>query len=311
MNTAVTVNKYIEHQRCLGKRFINECAILTAFSKAVGDLTLCDIRSDMIDRFVNRGRTSNETVRKKHRTLSRFFRFAVARNLLRASPKPKCTPRRCATSYVPYIYTEEELKTCRSGPGGGPLSDIDADTLRTFVLLVYGGALRRGEALRLKLNDIDVEQWLLHIRGTKFFKTRIVPVNSGLVPVLRAYLSKRRKPYPANSEGTLFCKRNGTPVTASAINSAFCRLRANAGIKRAGGGRNQPRLHDLRHSAAVHRVTAWCRGGADLNALLPKLATFLGHKDLSGTQRYLTMTQELLTEAGRRFEVFARENYHD
>lgn len=79
---------------------------------------------------------------------------------------------------------------------------------------------------------------------------------------------------------------------------------------REGDTRNQPRLHDLRHSAAVHRVIAWYRSGADLNDLLPKLATYLGHKDLSGTQHYLTMTEELLAEASRRFEAFARGPHH-
>jgi integrase len=70
-------------------------------------------------------------------------------------------------------------------------------------------------------------------------------------------------------------------------------------------------MHDLRHSAAVHRVIAWYRRDADLNDLLPKLATYLGHAGLSGTQRYLTMTQELLAEASSRFEAFAGECRHD
>jgi integrase len=69
-------------------------------------------------------------------------------------------------------------------------------------------------------------------------------------------------------------------------------------------------MHDLRHSAAVHRVTAWYRSGADLNDLLPKLATYLGHAGLAGTQRYLTMTQELLAEASSRFEAFAGGQRH-
>ena len=97
----------------------------------------------------------------------------------------------------------------------------------------------------------------------------------------------------------LFTKRDGTPLTGSVIAAAFRRLRKIAEIEREGGARHQPRLHDLRHSAAVHRVTSWYRSGADLNDLLPKLATYLGHKDLSGTQRYLTMTEELLSHGKR------------
>jgi integrase len=110
---------------------------------------------------------------------------------------------------------------------------------------------------------------------------------------------------------SLFSMRDGADLTDSALSVVFRRLRTIAGIQRDGGARNQPRMHDLRHSAAVHRVTAWYRCGADLNDLLPKLATYLGHKSLSGTQRYLTMTQELLAEASRRFEAFAQGARHD
>jgi site-specific recombinase XerD len=67
----------------------------------------------------------------------------------------------------------------------------------------------------------------------------------------------------------------------------------------------------LRHSAAVHRLVAWYRSGADLHDLLPKLATFLGHVNLSATQHYLTMTPDLLHEASLRFERYALENDHD
>jgi integrase/recombinase XerD len=148
------------------------------------------------------------------------------------------------------------------------------------------------------------------IRGTKFFKTRIVPLGTSLNTVMKAFVAKHCSRYSKVGGSVLFSKRDGTPLTDSAISAAFRRLRTIAGIKRDGGARNQPRIHDFRHSAAVHRVTSWYRVGADLNDLLPKLATYLGHKDLSGTQRYLTMTEELLAEASRRFEAFAQGGGH-
>jgi integrase len=74
---------------------------------------------------------------------------------------------------------------------------------------------------------------------------------------------------------------------------------------REGGPRRQPRLHDLRHTAAVHRLIAWYRSGEDLQQLLPKLSIYLGHVSLSGTQRYLTLTPELLQQASQRFEHYA------
>ena len=101
-----------------------------------------------------------------------------------------------------------------------------------------------------------------------------------------------------------------TGVSCTTLGVAFRRLCEIANIRRDGGARNQPRMHDLRHSAAVHRVTAWYRCDADLNDLLPKLATYLGHTGLAGTQRYLTMTEELLAEASSRFEAFSGGHRH-
>jgi site-specific recombinase XerD len=313
MRTASIIVDYIRHNRSLGKRFAAEQWILSAFCRSVDNVPLRDICPAMITRFINREGTCDETIRKKHRVLARFFRYAVTRRRLSASPMPSCERKRGAGSYTPYIYSEAELKRLLAAvtTATGPRSDIDTDTLRMFLLLLYGGGLRRGEARRLKVDDVDLPRSLLHIRGTKFFKTRMVPLSASLNTVLKAFVARHCSRWSRDGGDVLFCKRDGTPLTNSAIGAAFRRLRAVAGIKRDGGARNQPRLHDLRHSAAVHRVISWYQSGADLNDLLPKLATYLGHKDLSGTQRYLTMTEELLAEASRRFEAFAQGGHHD
>jgi integrase/recombinase XerD len=313
MSTASTIADYIRHNRSLGKRFVAEAAILSAFSRSVGKMPLLDIRPAVITRFVNREGSSDETIAKKHRALAGFFRYAVTRRRLKTSPMPSFVRRRGGPSFTPYIYSEAELKRILAAvpAATSTRSGIDADTLRTFVLLLYGAGLRRGEARRLKVEDVDLPRSLLHIKGTKFFKTRIVPISTSLSTVLKAFVAKHRSRHSRDGEDLLFSQKDGTPLKDSVVTEAFRRLREVAGIKRDGGARNQPRLHDLRHSSAVHRVTSWYRAGADLNDLLPKLATYLGHKDLSGTQRYLTMTEELLAEASRRFEAFAQGGRHD
>jgi integrase/recombinase XerD len=313
MNTASTIAAYVAHNRSLGKRFVGEAAILSAFILAVGSVPLHSIRSGVISRFVHREGTAAETIAKKHRVLAGFFRYAITRGRLKTSPMPNFERKRDARAFTPYIYSEDELKRLMAAvpAATGLRSDIDAETLRMFILLLYGAGLRRGEARRLRIEEVDLPRSLLHIRGTKFFKTRIVPVSISLSAVLKAFIARRGALGSREAMALLFCKKDGTPLTDSVISAAFRRQCTIAGIKREGGARHQPRLHDLRHSAAVHRVTAWYRSGADLNDLLPKLATYLGHKDLSGTQRYLTMTEELLAEAGRRFEAFAQGGRHE
>ena len=311
MNTAATISKYIEHKRALGKRLRSEALVLLAFARSVGNTPIHKIQPAMVSRFIDRKGNRDITKRKKYFLLVRFFRFAVSRGWLKASPVPAIDWKRASPSRMPYIYSQNELRRLLAAvpEATGAPTHIDAETLHTYLLLLYGAGLRSGEAIRLKIDDVDLTQALIHVRGTKFFKTRIVPLGTSLNTAIKPYVTKRCNG-AADIKSSLFVKRNGTPLTYSAIGAAFKRLRKIAGLAREGDARNQPRMHDLRHSAAVHRVITWYRTGADVNDLLPKLATYLGHKDLSGTQHYLTMTDELLTEASRRFENFARGSHH-
>lgn len=127
-----------------------------------------------------------------------------------------------------------------------------------------GSGLRIGEALALTLDEVDLRQAYLCIRETKFFKSRLVPMGKDLTGVLTKYVIRHRERHLAPAEAPLFCFRDGTALSQSAAHSAFRRLRSQAGILREGGARRQPRLHDLRHTAAVHRLIAWYRTGADL-----------------------------------------------
>jgi integrase/recombinase XerD len=85
----------------------------------------------------------------------------------------------------------------------------------------------------------------------------------------------------------------------------FRQICERAGIRRGEGARWQPRLHDLRHTFAVHRLTSGYREGADVQTLLSHLCVYLGHTCLAATQVYLSMTPELLAEAGARFGRYA------
>ena len=193
-----------------------------------------------------------------------------------------------------------------------PRSPLQAATMRMLLLLLYGTGLRRGEALSLDLADVDLPERLITVRETKFYKTRLVPTGSKLAGELACYARQRRKlPLPEGEASAFFATRTGNRLTYQRLGHLFRRVRKLAGIAREPEARYQPRLHDLRHTAAVHRVIAWYRQGADVQRLLPQLATYLGHVDIAATQRYLTMTPELLEEAGRWFERYAQEEVDD
>ena len=168
-----------------------------------------------------------------------------------------------------------------------------------------GCAPERG--LRLRCCDVDLRDRILTIWDTKFFSSRLVPIGKDLANALDHYRTARQLhlPVPAGERSAFFATGTGSAISLNKLEGAFARLRAQAGIQCPADARRQPRLHDLRHAFAVNRLVAWYREGADVQACLPLLATYLGHINLSGTQTYLTMTSDLLAEASRRFEQYA------
>jgi site-specific recombinase XerD len=180
-----------------------------------------------------------------------------------------------------------------------------------LILLLYAAGLRISEALSLRLTDVDLTVGVLTILESKFYKTRLVPMGPTLTGAVGEYVAQRAKEHPTQLDGALFLTRTGTPVVRHTAENVFSRLRVRAGVLRQDGGRYQPRLHDLRHAFAVHRLVAWYRQGADVQRLLPQLATYLGHVHIAATQRYLTLTPELLHEASQRFERYARGDQHE
>ncbi|MCF3948924.1 tyrosine-type recombinase/integrase [Acidiphilium iwatense] len=245
----------------------------------------------------------------KNYALAGFWRYAISRGYARRSPLPGDEPRSPLRA-PPYIYARDELRrlldpsnveTCRRGA-----RQLDAVTFRVLLLLLYGAGLRFSEATGLRLADVDLSGAILTIRDTKFYKSRLVPVGSQLAAVLANYMSVQKQNGLAQGEAAfLLANRDGTRLASSTVQTAFEALRRIAEVHGAEVGRQTPRLHDLRHSFAVHSLTAWYRQGADVQRLLPVLSTYLGHSDLEGTKVYLSMTPELLQQASLRFARYA------
>lgn len=309
MNIDDLVTHYVAFRRALGERCSTTENILRSFSRAVGPRTpVTRIRREAVAEFLAGSGPITRTWHFKYRALKGFFKFAVSRGHTDKAPLPTELPK-CPSSFVPYIYSHEELRrlfeaipSYQRFPGR-----LEPPTLRAILLLLYGAGLRRGEALTLATADVDLANSLLTIRDTKFFKSRLVPISPELTKVLSDYARWRTDTHPsAEAEGHFFVGRRGTVIHRWTIQDAFERLREYASVQRSDGGRFQPRLHDLRHTFAVHRLTDWYRQGADVQRLVYHLSVYLGHARLAHTQVYLTMTPELLRQAGTYFERYAR-----
>ena len=265
-----------------------------------------DIEADRVHAYIAGKGPVTRFWHRKYEVLHGFYRYAMARGHLESSPLPKSIPK--APVFVPYIYSLEELQRLLDASVwcDTPRCKLDPTTWRMLIMLLYGAALRISEALSLTLADVDLHANLLTIRESKFYKTRLVPIGPDLSKNLKTFVGQCANEYSTKQEASLFLTRNGNPLARSTAENIFRRLCIRADVRRSDGSRYQPRLHDLRHAAAVHRLVSWYREGADVNRLLPQLATYLGHVHISGTQRYLTMTPELLHEASKRFESYAQ-----
>ncbi len=313
MKLAQVIQDYVELKQAMGSRFHAEAVILTAFSRSVGAITMAEVTAEQIHAYLAGQGPVTRFWHRKQSALQGLYRFAIGRDYVTTSPLPVTTPK-LQGAFTPYIYSCDELRRLLHAVGAAcpsPRAKLSALTVHTLLLLLYGAALRISEALALTLADVDIDAGLLTIHTSKFYKTRWVPIGPRLRDTLAAYAQARPHDGSLHHPAAPFLlTRTDEPVTRQQAERVFRRVCEQAAVSRNDGGRYQPRLHDLRHTWAVHRLVAWYHEGADVQRLLPHLATYLGHVHIAATQCYLTMTPELLQAASLRFEHYAQPEVH-
>jgi integrase/recombinase XerD len=307
MKLKEATENYIRYKENLGTDFEFTGNQLRKFGQALGDVDVQDISREATKAFIFGKGPITPSLHFRYRTVRGLVRYMIARNYIDTSPLPPDIPKR-PPEFVPHIYTKDELgrilhaaKT-QSGP-----YKITGSTLYTLILLLYACGLRLGEGVRLTLGDVNLDENILTIRDTKFHKTRFVPFSPDVNRVLRSYIKHRSEQrHPGSAEAFFFLTKQSLPIAIRLAGYNFRRLLATAGVRRKRPHpRYGPRLHDLRHTFAVHRLTACYQEGGDPQRLLPALSTYLGHVDIAATVRYLTITPELRRHASKRFEEYA------
>ena len=307
MTLTAAVEAYVRLKQSLGAVFSVDARILAAFVRAVGDVSLSTITPEMCATFCRGQGPPTRFWSRKHEALRGLFRYLVGRGHLSHSPLHEPGPR-IQSTFQRYIYTHDDvvrLLAAATQPVH-PATLIEPATLRLVLLVLYATGLRAGEALRLRDCDVDLRDRLLTIWDTKFFKSRLVPIGTDLCRALSRYQTDRtQRPLADGDRSVFFATRRGHAISLGRLEHAFTRLLRQTQVGRGSAGHG-PRPHDLRATFAVHRLIAWYREAADVQARLPLLSTYLGHVNVSATSVYLTMTAELLAEASVRFERYAQ-----
>ena len=308
MNTSDVITAYLAARRAQGVQFSSGARTLRRFARETGDLPLHEVTQQAVISFLRGHGALSATWTTKFRLLAGLYRFALTRGYVTEPPLPEIKPK-LPPQQTPYVYSLDELQRLLDSTAvvRSPLSPLQAMTYRTLLLILYGAGLRISEAIGLTVADVNIAERILTVRNTKFYKTRLVPIGPQLASKLAAYYDKRSAlPMLKGQESAFLCTRTGYCLSYPEVITRFQRIRSAAGIVCPPDEPRPPRLHDLRHTAAVHRVLDWYRSGKDVQHLLPHLATYLGHANIASTQRYLQMTPELLQEASRRFAAYAQ-----
>jgi len=258
MSLSEVVSRYVASKQSMGMRFHTESRTLKSFCKAMGDIGIADVQPVGVQSFLAGTGPITRFWQRKHEVLRGFYRFAVARGYTAVSPLPARVPHP-PRAFVPYIFSHEQLRRLldTSASVSHPRSHIQPHTCRMLILLLYGAGLRIGEALFLTPDDVDLTGGILTICESKFYKTRLVPITPDLIRELAGYAKRRAMDHPSQPDARFFVSRTGAPLTRQTAENTFARLRVRAGVLRHDGSRYQPRLHDLRHAFAVHRVVSW------------------------------------------------------
>jgi integrase len=231
----------------------------------------------------------------------RFAEYLIALDPRTEIPARKLLPFRHGRP-TPYLYRDEEV--LRLIEAAGHIDDSNAIKCATYTtlfgLLTVTG-MRVGEAIALKLNEVDLDQGVLTIPRAKGNRSRLVPLHPSTGQALRRYLDLRAKHHPRPSSSSFFISENGTGLCYSTVNRWFRLLSRRIGL-RTQDAAHGPRLHDLRHRFAIRTLVDWYRSDVAVDAHLPELSTYLGHVHVNDTYWYLSAAPELLQQAMLRWQ---------
>lgn len=303
------ITRYLALKKALGRKYVVETYILTHLDTFLGD---------------EKKRSSTLTAQSFSAWCLTFAHLAptvrrgwmrVARNLclyIRRSdpscfvPDPNLFPTR-HVAVRPHIFTERQIVqilTCAAKMTRRGNSPLCPEVSRLAIVLLYTAGLRRGEVVRLALSDYDPAEQTLRIRTSKFHKSRLVALSNDAVRELEVYLRARgrlRKASLSSDAPILVTGHNGLraysgPSLANRLRIVF----RKAGVRTESG--RVARVHDLRHTFAVHTLVHWYRTGVDVQAKLPALCAAMGHVSIASTAYYLSLLAPVAEAASARFE---------
>jgi integrase len=302
---ATVLQRYVGMKRALGRQFDSATHALQSLDRLLAKEGYPDLNAAAFDAWCRAQEHLASGVRRVR--MLEVHAFCIYRR--RTEPECFLPDTRSFPPYHqrlrPYIFTESEivrLMEAASRLKGNPAAPLRPELTRLAIVLLFTTGMRRGELLNLTEADYNRREATLHVRATKFYKSRLLPIHEGIASEIETYLSVRvKRKLPSSPVTPLIwnATRGGRAYTGTGISYCIKPLLHQCGIKAASG--LTPRIHDFRHSFAVNALLRWYRSGADVDAKLPLLATYLGHGSALSTHHYLHFIEPIRAAASERF----------
>ena len=302
MNYKTALKDYLTIRRQLGFKLRDEKSLLPKFIRFTEHQGVSFITRDLALRWAMQPKNVLPAWWARRLSLVRGFAQYLSAGDTRTQIPPQGLLPYSYRRRSPYIYHDEQIKQLVEAAQQLPSRiGLRPYTYSTLLGLIAVTGMRMRESIRLECKDVDFKNAILTINGTKFGKSRLVPIHPSTQRALEQYECQRNQIYPNPLDPNFFLSDQSRRLTGYIVRYTFVKLSRQIGL-RAISDSHGPRLHDFRHTFAVRTILNWYRSGIDVERQIPKLATYLGHTHVSDTYWYLSAVPELMQLAAMRLE---------
>ena len=296
---------FIDFKRSLGFKYEAEPKCLSRLCRFADDygITKIEITKDLAHAWC--APKPNESAKSRAHRITCVRQFAIYLDNMGYTayvmPETKNTYR---TSFTPYIFTHDEIDDLLRAVDQTPRATVARDmhlSLPVIFRILYGCGMRVSEVCGLRRQDVDAENGILTVRDSKNGSDRMIPLSSSVHQSLMDYVDAVS--WKTDDE-FFFRAPDRTQIAPVTIYQRYRSYLFQAGISHGGKGKG-PRLHDLRHTFAVHALQKWIADGSDLLAKLPALSVYMGHRNTQSTAKYLRLTAEVYPELLEKIENYS------
>ncbi|HEU0201713.1 MAG TPA: tyrosine-type recombinase/integrase [Burkholderiaceae bacterium] len=297
-----SIDEYIAMRRGLGFKLRDDATALADFATFMEQHETDRITTHLALAWAQAPQTVKPAVwATRLRFVRGFARHHIAVDPRTEIPPADLLPHRPKRA-CPYLYSQDEVQQLlECALNLAPQTGLRPWTYHCLLGLLAVAGLRLGEVFRLRRDDVDLNEGVLTVRGTKFGKSRLVPVDPSTCEVLARYRERRDRFRAGRRSDFFLINERGNHLDAGEVHRTFYVLSRQVGL-RGPSASHGPRLHDFRHRFAVETLRRWYRNGEDINRRMLVLSTYLGHVHIDDTYWYLSAHPELMGTAVVRLE---------